>query len=219
MLASERKRCNAKTRDGGKCQTWAMPNGRCRMHGGSTPTGLGLPQTKSGRYSRDLPTRLAARYEQSRTDAELLDLREEVSLTDARLADLLAKVDTGESGAKWKALRKTHNELMEAILGGDSTKLMAVVRVMGRMVDEGTHDADLWDEIFTAVEQRRRLVESERKRLEQMEQLVTVSEMMVLASALLSSIQAHVSDRRALAAISSDFARLVTIDGQTAQRR
>ena len=86
------------------------------------------------------------------------------------------------------------------------------VKNIGRMIEDGNRENDLWIEIFAAVDQRRRLVESERKRLEQMEQLVTVSEMMVLASALLSSIQTHVTDRRALAAISNDFARLTTIE-------
>src|SRR5690625_6759162 len=31
-----RKRCGAKTRNGGTCKNWAMPNGRCRMHGGKS---------------------------------------------------------------------------------------------------------------------------------------------------------------------------------------
>src|SRR5690625_3346389 len=31
-----RKRCGAKTRSGKSCKNWAMPNGRCRMHGGKS---------------------------------------------------------------------------------------------------------------------------------------------------------------------------------------
>lgn len=30
------ERCGAKTRDGDPCKNWAMPNGRCRMHGGKS---------------------------------------------------------------------------------------------------------------------------------------------------------------------------------------
>ena len=30
------ERCGAKTRDGYPCKNWAMPNGRCRMHGGKS---------------------------------------------------------------------------------------------------------------------------------------------------------------------------------------
>ena len=32
-------RCGARTRSGKACQSGAMPNGRCRMHGGSSPGG------------------------------------------------------------------------------------------------------------------------------------------------------------------------------------
>ena len=31
------QRCGAKTRSGAPCKTWAMKNGRCRMHGGTSP--------------------------------------------------------------------------------------------------------------------------------------------------------------------------------------
>lgn len=53
-------RCGARTRAGGACQSPAMPNGRCRMHGGAstgprTPEGLKRmrdAKTQHGRYTR-----------------------------------------------------------------------------------------------------------------------------------------------------------------------
>ena len=47
------KRCGAKTRSAKPCQSPAMANGRCRMHGGPSP---GAPKgnrnaSKHGRYS------------------------------------------------------------------------------------------------------------------------------------------------------------------------
>jgi hypothetical protein len=52
-------RCGAKTRKGTACRSAAMPNGRCRMHGGMstgprTPEGIErirASRTKHGRYS------------------------------------------------------------------------------------------------------------------------------------------------------------------------
>ena len=49
----ESRRCGAKTRKGGLCRSPAMPNGRCRMHGGKS---TGAPKGnknawKHGRYS------------------------------------------------------------------------------------------------------------------------------------------------------------------------
>lgn len=31
----QKERCGAKTKSGDPCRAWAMPNGRCRMHGGT----------------------------------------------------------------------------------------------------------------------------------------------------------------------------------------
>jgi uncharacterized protein YjcR len=48
-------KCRARTRSGQPCQAPAMPNGRCRMHGGTSP---GAPKGnknafKHGRYSAE----------------------------------------------------------------------------------------------------------------------------------------------------------------------
>ncbi|MDN4986571.1 HGGxSTG domain-containing protein [Bradyrhizobium sp. WYCCWR 13022] len=49
------KRCGARSRNGKPCQSPAMANGRCRMHGGPSP---GAPKGnqnafKHGRFTRD----------------------------------------------------------------------------------------------------------------------------------------------------------------------
>jgi hypothetical protein len=53
------KRCGARTRTGKPCQSPAMPNGRCRMHGGLSP---GAPKGnknafKHGRYCAEAVAR------------------------------------------------------------------------------------------------------------------------------------------------------------------
>ncbi|RKK03324.1 hypothetical protein EBE87_25900 [Pseudoroseomonas wenyumeiae] len=56
------KRCQAKTRSGGECQGPAMPNGRCRMHGGMSTgprTAEGMARMRAartihGKYSREM---------------------------------------------------------------------------------------------------------------------------------------------------------------------
>jgi uncharacterized protein YjcR len=54
----ESPRCGAKTRKNTPCQSPAMPNGRCRMHGGRSP---GAPKGnrnawKHGHYSAEART-------------------------------------------------------------------------------------------------------------------------------------------------------------------
>lgn len=54
-------RCGAKTRSGGCCRGPAMPNGRCRMHGGPS-TG---PKTEEGKARIRASRTLHGRYSQA----------------------------------------------------------------------------------------------------------------------------------------------------------
>lgn len=59
LKANEASRCGAKTRTrrSGVCQSPAMANGRCRMHGGKSP---GAPcGKKHGRYKNGYYTKVA----------------------------------------------------------------------------------------------------------------------------------------------------------------
>ena len=44
--------CGAKTRAGGRCKQPAMKNGRCRLHGGKSLSGIQHGRYKHGRYTR-----------------------------------------------------------------------------------------------------------------------------------------------------------------------
>ena len=63
-----------------------MTNGRCRVHGGKTPSGPASPHWKTGKHSRVLrELTLSARYEEFLANPELGELREEVALTDLHI--------------------------------------------------------------------------------------------------------------------------------------
>jgi hypothetical protein len=182
------------------------------MHGGATPTGIALPQTTHGRYSRHLPTRLAARYEEAAHDTELLTLREDIALLDTRLADVLGRVDSGESGALWEALLTAKADYLKAT-DRDRDHMLTVL--LG-LIEEGAADYAAWADVRSLLDQRRRLVESERKRLVEMQQTLTVEKAMLLLGAVAGVIKAHVKDRAILQAISADLDRLVSV--QEAER-
>src|SRR5215207_1066092 len=61
-------RCRAKRRDGGSCTSPAMPNGRCRMHGGlstgpRTAEGLARSRRSNWKHGYFSAEAKAARYE------------------------------------------------------------------------------------------------------------------------------------------------------------
>src|SRR5690606_6632650 len=119
--------CGAKRKDGQPCRARAMANGRCRIHGGKTPTGIALPHTKTGRYSKYLPPDILERYHTALSDNDLLSLRDEIALVDVQIQAVL------EAQSDPKA------------------KPEDVIAARARL-----HEL---------IEQRRRLVETERKRL------------------------------------------------------
>ena len=81
------KRCGAKTRSGKPCRQWAMPNGRCKMHGGKSIV-------IHGRYSvamrRSLSDKLE-RFEQAPVD----DLTNELAMLRALTDEYLSRFETG----------------------------------------------------------------------------------------------------------------------------
>lgn len=185
-----------------------MPNGRCRLHGGKTPQGFALPQTTNGRYSKHLPTRMLATYDAAQADPDLLALNAEIALIDARLSDVLGRVDTGESGHIWQELKATYKELQDANRASDTQAARVALTEIGSLITRGHLDYAAWADVRTLIEQRRKLVESERKRLSEMQQMITSEQAMLLIARLYDSVTQHVSDRAVLAAIAADLGGL-----------
>lgn len=202
--------CGAKTRAGTPCQNYAMPNGRCRMHGGKSLNGIAATDQRAGlKYSKYLPGRLLDRYQTAVNDSELLELRQEVALIDTRLTDLLKRVDTGESGKLWADTLATWEDMKTAVSERDKKKQQQAAAKLDGLIGKGAADYQAWSEIQTTIEQRRRLVESERKRLVEMQQYITSQQAMTLVAAMIGIIKENVRDRDALQNISTAVNGLV----------
>lgn len=85
--------CGARTRSGGMCKTAPMANGRCRMHGGMTPTGAVLPQFRHGRYSLSHRENMAIKAQQFLNDPAPGDLTGELALLRALLQTYLDRFE------------------------------------------------------------------------------------------------------------------------------
>lgn len=208
--------CTAKSkRSGEQCKKDAMRGStKCHMHGGKSPKGIASPAYQTGRYSKYLPARLMERYQEASQDSELLALREDIALLDTRLADLLKRVDSGEAGAAWKEARAAYKKLSVAIRDGDKTGLLESMADLETVIGRGWSDYMAWSEIQNILDQRRRLVESEQKRLVQGQMVITGEQAMILATALLDSVRRNVSDFATLNAIQNEFVQLVNSNHQ-----
>lgn len=175
------------------------------MHGGATPRGLALPQTIHLRYSSALPERILADFESARTDPELLELRNQIGLVDARILDVLRRVDHGESGARWRELNAAWRAYRDGVKAKDPDAMASALGDIGQTIEAGEGDWRAWREVGSLVEQRRRLVETERRRLVDLRQVVTSEQLLLVSHALLKVVLEHVRDQGTREAISAGF--------------
>lgn len=209
-----RRYCNAKD---DTCRAFAMRESeKCKNHGGASLKGISSPAFKTGKHSKYLtaiPSRLADDYKAARKRDDLLELNNEVALLDTRLLDVLTRVEQGENGAPaalWLALQKAFAEYQAAAALGTPglLKREQALDEIESLIDRGVADVVAWREVYGILEQRRKLVESERKRAVEQQEVLTSKEAMVLFNALASAVVEHVSDAGIRARIQSDFIRL-----------
>jgi hypothetical protein len=210
----ERRQCTAGSKRSGQRCRRAPARGRtvCSMHGGRSLVGIASPAFRHGRYSRALPGGLAERYLESLADPELLSLRSEIALVDSRVTELLGRVGSGESGPAWRKLSDTWGAMVRARAAGEVGLARYHLLQLEGLITDGRADHAAWAEVYAALEQRRRLTESEWRRLVALRQVLTVEQAAVLVAAVADSVRRHVRDVEALRGVSEDLARLVSRD-------
>lgn len=199
--------CGAKRVNGERCRTQAMPNGRCRIHGGKSLNGLAHPSTTHGRYSKHLPTRYLARYNEARDDARLLEFRDDLALLDARLCDVMEQVGNSESGELWKRCKealRSHDKAKE-----EEARKEAFGQIRW-LINEGYAEWQTWMEIRRLLEDRRKIVEAEVERQHKERRSIDEKGMLLVLGAVSQIIRTHVADADALRRIARDFAGLVS---------
>lgn len=205
-------KCGAKTRKGTPCDKRPVQGRtRCHMHGGKTPRGIALPQFVHGKYSKALPARLRQTYEDSAGDRELVGLRDELRLTDTRLQELVGKLDAEPSRERWA----TVSAMVTAAIEAQPGERDAILQQLRDVVRSAGDDAHTWRDIMSTVERRRKLVDSEAKRLQRLHQMISVERALGIIKAITTSIRTHVQDPSALAKIQEDITLLLNRAGES----
>lgn len=205
-------RCRSMTAKGTQCKNRVLPGWEvCKAHKEhfEQTTGARSNFYKDGRYSKLLPPKLQERYDNAQGDPELLVLEQEIRLVDARLQDMAARLDQGESGALWQKAKHTVREVAAAYRRrayGEAAPLMLDLK---ETIEQGVAEQEAWAELGRWIDRRKQLVESERKRLVELQQYVPAQRVQVMLQAIGSIIQTHVTDPSALAAIAVGIGRVV----------
>lgn len=190
-------RCKAKAKTTGeRCKKDAVPGYKvCHIHGGKSPRGLASATFKHGRYSRDLPEQLRAKYDQIETDAQLLDLHQDIRLVDAIIRTNLETLDTGENAAAWSQMRGLLGELQVAHKKDDAPAFASCMILMHNLVDRRLNHFLAQEEIIKQVDARRKLVSEENRKQLAGERAVSVQELMTFMAAVMRVISDVVTDK------------------------
>ncbi len=195
------------------CQRYPMPNGRCYLHGGKSLKGLASPTYKGKGYSRYFPRKkLAEIYARSYDDPELTRLRKDLALVETRLVELIQSLNSQQNGSLWTQLRSKHRELKRS--KPTSTKAANLFKEIGELVERGSNDSLIWNEIAKQIDLRRRLLDSETKRVLVAHQVMTAEEVRLLIDAVANLIREHVKDRQALQKISEGLVGFIDVEAK-----
>jgi hypothetical protein len=199
--------CNAKAKHSQEpCKLPATPGReRCRFHGGKTRIGPGSGTFSTGKFSKFLPSRMAADFNAAMGDPELVSLRKEIATVDARIIDLFKRVDTGEAGSIWEELQASWVRLQHAQTRANADTYKIAFDDHGRLVNKGGQDTAAWVEVCKHIDLRRKLVDSEQRRIALAHESLTSDRAMMMMSRLISIVQTHVKDRLILGAIAADM--------------
>lgn len=183
--------CGAKKRNGEPCRGAAMPNGRCRIHGGLTPHGFALPQTKTGRYSKYIPQHLKDMYEEGLGDPELLSLREEVNVLTIRVKDLMSKLAVTEP-PPWDNVLTEMQKLKRVMVNTKPKEevldaLYALEDVVKNGIGSMKKQETLWDQIQETIANKAQVASAEWRRMNDLNQIVTVEQALGLVRGIMES--------------------------------
>lgn len=186
--------CGAKTRKGTPCMSAAMPNGRCRMHGGSTPKGARAHNFKTGMRSRDLPTRLAATFIHGTPDPVRLTLDREIAAIDMLIIERCRALPLGENRRTWMALRDARDMLLAGRATEDYGKQTEALNRIMDLIPVGVSEWNAVDGLRDLLDDRRKLVAGETARIKLAQDSVTVDEARTLVAAMFAGLQLYITD-------------------------
>lgn len=149
------------------------PGVACKFHGGSSLRGAENPAYIHGDYSKYLPSKLAAQYEEFIDDPRRLSLEREMALIRTLVADRALALDKVNSAEAWIRLDKTFAEMMSAQRQKQNERFAALLLQLGDIIEEGTGAASTRKEIMQLTEQERRLVDAQRQLYIDMGEFIT----------------------------------------------
>lgn len=193
-------RCNFRKRNFTRCKAWPeRGSDRCRKH--RTPKGAQNGRWKGG-TSNDfmrsfMPQRLMERFDRFVNDPEISSVRGSLALLSARATELIEKLETLESRKAWEQLGETLSELelkVSEMKEKDAIAIAPLIEIMRKQYKGAMAEYRVWDQIVEAVEQHRKLADTEQKREANLQANLTARQAIALFNALFKILVEEIPD-------------------------
>ena len=217
--------CTAKSkRSQERCKKDAMV-GRdvCYFHGGKSPRGRAAANFKTGRYSKDFLESWSGwrlRYEQSREMPNLLSQRDEIAVLETLLAEQMQNIESAALMASaWSELQVEFQNLQDAIQAENDAAFRKSIRNFDDLIKRGYKSSKAREKVVKLIDNKRRVVESERKALVEQKQMLLASQVEILIGSVIESFRIAIAQncelpqaRTILDIASRDVEKLLNIE-------
>lgn len=173
-------------------------------------------------------TRLAAKYNEQMQNGRFLSNRHSLDVIRTRISQLLERIDQNEAPDRLKRLYVLWERYKEQQAAGMSVEAVGTKRSLDEEFEKAYHDYAAWEQMFTALDLDRKMVESEVKIAKEINAILTAEEAYELTAklmaAIISAVGAAAMDQsekgRLLNRVQFEFTRIVGdgIDEESAER-
>lgn len=201
-------RCKMVLRGGERCRNGCRPGWKvCHKHGAGGPSRPGgisdWHLNQSGRHMAALPTGLAEKYSEFLNDPDTVSMASEMALLDTRISQCIERLETADTEVAWAKVKQARRRVEKAEV--DDADLDFIFAMLDEAIEAKQDDRKLWVEITKLIEQRRKLSETEQRRIVSAKQMMTVEEANRLLAFLMNSINKHVDDTLVKRRIADDL--------------
>jgi hypothetical protein len=172
------------------CRYKAAENGRCkRYHGGNRHDNNFAGTGRAKLYSKSLNGKLQDSYIQAVTDPEFLSVAPEIAALSARSAQVMDQLGDTDYMVVQTGIRRAVRDMRRASSDDSMHGMLVAADEIEHHLDAVAEDRRRWDEIGAISGRLGKLVETERRRIVEAQQMITVQEMYNLQQETLLKIR------------------------------
>ena len=190
------RHCGRKNKQTGYvCSQYSLSNGACRQHGGKSLKGIEHPGFKHGATSRYTPRgNLVELYNEAYNRGSYTEGRDGIALTDGMINQVLSEREEA-AGQIFRQLKEEREGVRRANASGEPQKAAGHLNAIFVLIDRGVAADKQRSEVVRLLDHRRKLVDSETRRLEREKQTLTLEQVMMRDAIILEVLKETLNDR------------------------